>query len=157
MKKTQEPRSSKLVEKNPTIKKVWNSMNARFRRVEGQTFNLPSMTIPDQTMSMRTIVERYAKGMTSDIQKVPIYDDDGSSSGIDPRRLDLVDQEEMQRKNAQTITDLEKQVKKERKQRDQEEADRRQKQLEFEEEQAEFKKFKSRIKPDTNGGGTNNT
>ena len=58
-------------------------------------------------MSMRELLNRYAKGMPLEgEQKTPLYDEDGTSQGIDVRRLDLVDLQEMQMDNAHSIGDL---------------------------------------------------
>ena len=54
----------------------------------------PSLTIPDQTMSIKEILERYARGLPMD-GKVPIYEGD-EGDGIDPRRLDLSERAELQ-------------------------------------------------------------
>lgn len=76
----------KIVEDKP---RVWNHLNAKNRERRVQTFQ-PSMTVPDQTMSLRTLVDRYAKGMLQPEGKEPIYhDEDGT--GIDIRKMDLVD------------------------------------------------------------------
>ena len=75
---------------------------------KGQFFdyeNEPSLTIPDQTMSMRTIMERYAKGLPITNVKTPIYDEENVSSGVDLRKLDLVDIQEMGMEHKKTISD----------------------------------------------------
>lgn len=100
--------------------KVWNSINVMEKVTKGQSFTLPSMTIPDQTMSMRTIVDRFASGMPSNIGRAVIYEDQNDpTSGINPKTLDLADIEEMARRNKQTIEDLTKQVEDEREKRKQ--------------------------------------
>lgn len=52
----------------------------------------PSMTVPDQTMSITELLDRYAKGLPLDGQKVPIYrgDDDDMP---DLTHMDLADRE----------------------------------------------------------------
>ena len=55
-------------------------------------------------MSIKTIMERYAKGLPIANALSPIYeDDDMPSSGINPRTLDLVDIQELKRKNKEDI------------------------------------------------------
>ena len=49
---------------------------------------MPSMTIPDQTMSLRQILDRYARGLPIAGVKVPQFDD-GEIEMPDPRTLDL--------------------------------------------------------------------
>jgi hypothetical protein len=92
--------------------KVYNPYTAR--EIEtGQTFTQPSETIPDQTMSMRTILEKYAKGLPLGGSKDGIYSDDPENdSGIDPRTLDLVDIQRMKLENKEQVDRLTKKVEK---------------------------------------------
>jgi len=54
----------------------------------------PSMTIPDQTMSIRTILDRHSRGLPIDGIKVPIYE--GEENDLpDWRRLDLAERQEL--------------------------------------------------------------
>jgi hypothetical protein len=54
----------------------------------------PSMTIPDQTMSIRTILDRHSRGLPIDGIKIPIYD--GEENDLpDWRRLDLTERQEL--------------------------------------------------------------
>jgi hypothetical protein len=70
----------------------------------GKVFTQPSLTVPDQTMSMRTMIERYAKGLPIGEGKEEIWDDDiDQTMGINPRTLDLVDIQELKLKNSEII------------------------------------------------------
>lgn len=69
----------------------------------GKIFTQPSLTVPDQTMSIRTIMERYARGLPIDGQKTPQYDVDNLSTGRDPRKMDLVDIQVMTAEIKQTL------------------------------------------------------
>lgn len=56
----------------------------------------PSQTVPDQTMSVREIMDRYAKGLPLDGQKVAMYEDEVDDMDEylpDPKRLDLAERE----------------------------------------------------------------
>jgi hypothetical protein len=54
----------------------------------------PSMTIPDQTMSIRTILDRHSRGLPIDGIKTPIYE--GEENDLpDWRRLDLAERQEL--------------------------------------------------------------
>ena len=65
------------------------------------------MTTPDQTMSMRTILDRYAKGLPVADGKEPIWDDDAeNAAGINPKTLDLVDLQEIASNNKVKIEQL---------------------------------------------------
>lgn len=69
----------------------------------GQKFTQASQTIPNETMSMRTILERYAKGLPTADFKNPIYDEEEVSQGINPKTLDLADWEKMSREGNEKI------------------------------------------------------
>lgn len=74
--------------------KVKNSINFKHEEVREAFNSQPSMTIPDQTMSMREILTRYAQGMPiAGNIKTPIYE--GSDYLPDPRTLDLSERQEL--------------------------------------------------------------
>lgn len=89
-----------------------NPLNYDYQEHPGQKFTQPSQTVPDQTMSIKTIMERYAKGLPIADGFTPIYeDDDYDSNGINPRTLDLVDIQELKAENKSKIEYLENKVK----------------------------------------------
>ncbi len=54
----------------------------------------PSLTIPDQTLSIRQILERHSRGLPLDGWKVPIWD--GEDNDLpDIRTLDLAERQEL--------------------------------------------------------------
>lgn len=56
--------------------------------------NLPSMTIPDQTMTVQEILARHVRGLPILGQgKVPIYMDEDDDTIYPNQKLDLVDQQ----------------------------------------------------------------
>lgn len=62
----------------------------------GEVNKEPSMTVPDQTMSLREIVRRYAAGLPINGVKIPLYDENPEDDVLpDPRTLDLAEREEM--------------------------------------------------------------
>lgn len=65
-----------------------------------------SQTIPDEAMTMRTILERHAKGLPIAGEKEAIYDEDETSRGINPRNLDLVDLQEIAEQNKSDVNRL---------------------------------------------------
>lgn len=71
---------------------VKNIFNAEFFPLDGETNNKPSMTIPDQTLPIRELLARFAKGLPVGVQ-TPIYEGDDNELP-DPRTLDLVDLQE---------------------------------------------------------------
>lgn len=66
--------------------------------------DLPSKTLPDQTMSIKELLDRNARGLPLGGQRVPIYEPD--SDLPDPRRLDLAEREELALQYAQELQDL---------------------------------------------------
>jgi hypothetical protein len=63
------------------------------------------MTIPDQTMSIRTILERHSRGLPIDGIKVPIYE--GEENDLpDWRRLDLAERQELAHLYTNEIKDI---------------------------------------------------
>lgn len=74
--------------------KIKNSLNAHLFPYHGKTFTMPSQTIPDQTMSIKEILNRYARGIPMDA-KTPIWDDNADENDVlpDPRTLDLAERQ----------------------------------------------------------------
>lgn len=113
-----------------------------YELTEGQKFTLPSLTIPDQTMSVQTILEKYAKGINLGGIKTAIYDEDEDTElGIDPRTLDLTDFEQLSRENKKKIERLEKQKKKEDKEKSEKEAEARQIKEKEEQQRKDYEQF----------------
>lgn len=75
---------------------------------EGKVFTQPSLTVPDQTMSIRTILEKYARGENFN-QKVPIFSDE-DNSGLDIRRLDISEIHDLKQQNAEEIKKLQEEL-----------------------------------------------
>lgn len=73
--------------------KVKNSLNARYYPKNYEVNTSPSKAIPDQSMSLKTILDRFSKGLpiTSNTQ-TPISGHT-AKEGIDIRRLDLAEKE----------------------------------------------------------------
>lgn len=81
---------------------IKNPLNVNSYSKTYKYFTQPSQTVPDQTMSIKTILERYAQGLPIDAEKNPIYEDE-ETNGINPRTLDLVDIQEMHMDNTDKI------------------------------------------------------
>lgn len=87
----------------------------------GQVNQKPSATVPDQTMSIRTILEKYARGENFN-QKVPIYSDD-DNMGLDIKKLDISEIHDLKMQNAQEIQRLQDELGSKRKQKADKERD----------------------------------
>jgi len=72
---------------------------------EGKKFVKPSETVPDQTMDVRTILKRYARGLpiTGNAKAPEYHGIDGD--GIDLRKLDLVERQQLADRAKQSIED----------------------------------------------------
>lgn len=61
---------------------------------KGQVFTQPSQTVPDQSLSIREILDRFARGLPIDGERVPVYDD-SEDALPDPSHLDLAERQEL--------------------------------------------------------------
>ncbi len=60
-----------------------------------ETNDEPSLTVPDQTMTIREILTRFSRGLPID-QKIPIYNESDSDEYFpDPRHMDLAERQEL--------------------------------------------------------------
>jgi len=78
-------------------------------KYKGQFNNQESKTIPDQTMSLREILTRYAKGLPIDGQKTPIWEGE-EGFDVDPKTLDLAEIEELRDKAETEMKDIEQRI-----------------------------------------------
>jgi hypothetical protein len=84
---------------------IKHSMNVNTFTKNYECNNLPSLTIPDQTMSIRLILERHSRGLPIDGIKTPIYD--GEDNDLpDWRRLDLAERQELAHLYTNEIKDI---------------------------------------------------
>jgi hypothetical protein len=84
--------------------KVKNSLNANTFEKNYKIFTQPSCTVPDQTMSIRTILERYARGLPVGGRLDDYYDEEDTLP--DPRTLDLAERQELAEQYKQEINEI---------------------------------------------------
>lgn len=84
--------------------KVKNSLNANEFEKKYKTFTQPSLTVPDQTMSIRTILERYSRGLPIGGRLDEYYDEEDDLP--DPRTLDLAERQELAENYIQEINEI---------------------------------------------------
>lgn len=73
----------------------------------GEVNTQPSQTIPDQTMSIPEILQRYARGLPITKGKVPIYTgEDDPFNGIDPKKLDISELHNLKIQNEKFINNF---------------------------------------------------
>lgn len=78
-----------------------SALNAEEFPYDGEVNNEPSLTVPDQTMSIKTILERYARGLPIGGRTDEFYDEDDTMP--DYRSLDLTEISELQKNVKDTI------------------------------------------------------
>ncbi len=74
--------------------KVKNSLNANTFDKKYKIFTQPSLTVPDQTMSIKTILERYARGLPVGGRLDDYYDEEDTLPN--PLTLDLAERQELE-------------------------------------------------------------
>ncbi len=76
--------------------KIRTNLSARLIKSDGEKNTLPSLTVPDQSLTIRQIMERYARGLPLEGQRVPIYEGEDEDNYLpDPRTLDLSEREDL--------------------------------------------------------------
>ncbi|QGF19321.1 hypothetical protein [Antarctic microvirus CAA_003_V_4] len=84
-----------------------NTTNARQWEKTPEVNNSPSLTIPDQTMSINEIVRRFASGLPLGGNRVPEYDgEDDVLDGINPKTLDMSELHEIRQEFANELKAL---------------------------------------------------
>lgn len=93
---SQEPQQSEKTHK------VRNSLN--YKPQKGKKFVQESSTVPDQTLPIRILLERHSRGIPlPSATRIPIYEEDSDSLGINPKTLDLVDFQQIAMENSRVI------------------------------------------------------
>ncbi len=72
--------------------KIRNILNATTFEKSYEINNEPDQCIPDQSMTVREIMDRFTRGLPLDAGKVPIYE--GEEYTPDILHMDLADREE---------------------------------------------------------------
>lgn len=80
------------------------------KKYEGQVNNEESKTIPEQTMGLRELLVRYAKGLPLEGMKTPIWEGE-EGFDIDPEKLDLAEREELAEKAREELKAINERVK----------------------------------------------
>lgn len=83
------------------MKRIKNSLNSDLFPTDGETNELPSLTVPDQSMSVRELLERHTRGLGNTGVKVPMYDDEDELPDV--RTLDLAELEELREQNREQM------------------------------------------------------
>lgn len=96
--------------KKPDLDKTPRTYNIRTKRnydANEQLYEwspLPSLTIPDQALTMSEIMSRFAQGLPVHGEKVPVYN--GDEELPDFQRMDLADKQEYLELNAAYVEEI---------------------------------------------------
>lgn len=69
---------------------------------------LPSLTIPDQTLTVKQLMDRFSRGLPLDGAKIPVYH--GDEFIPDFEKMDLVDKHAAMEANAERIKEMQQQL-----------------------------------------------
>lgn len=87
----------------PRFKTQWN---AHLFPSVGKVISQPSLTIPDQSMTMREILQRYANGLDPVGAKIPMYYGEDEQMEMDINKMDLSERYEWIAQNRIRIADM---------------------------------------------------
>jgi len=80
-----------------------------------KVFTMPSETVPDQSLTMRQILDRYARGLPLEV-KTPIWEEDDEFNPLpDVRTLDLSEKAEMLKNAQNELNDIKQRMAEKRK------------------------------------------
>lgn len=92
------------------VKSPFIRTKRRYVPYKGQTITDPSMTVPDQTMSLRTILDRHARQLPLTLPgSIPVYNGE-DDDGVDINHLDLVDREDYINARKQELADIKQRI-----------------------------------------------
>ena len=94
----------------PLINTKFNYDHTRYGEVNSQ----PSMTIPNDTMSLRQMLDRYARGMALPERPLPYYDEENVFPNM--AKMDLTERADYLESQKEKVLLLQKQLEDERKQ-----------------------------------------
>lgn len=86
-------------------RKPWNAANVHLRPKNYKVNDEPSMTIPEQSMTVREIMNRHVRGIPTSGHNPETAEYDPDAIGVDLRKLDLAEIEDLKRANAETIVE----------------------------------------------------
>jgi len=111
---------AKQTKKVRTYRRVWDVQPS-----QGEVNTLPSETVPDQSMDIRTIINRFAGGLQLPEGKTPVYSEDLP----DLRGMDISQIYDLKRENLQFIKESENEIEAELAEREKNAKDEREKKL----------------------------
>lgn len=109
------PEKVAKVAANPKIvlPTTWNPLTVGNREKRYKIFTQVHMTIPGQSLSAKELFARFRKGQLVDVTQTPFWDLNDVQKGINPKKMDFTDFQEMQREINGSIERLRLQASKE--------------------------------------------
>lgn len=95
--------------------KFKNHYNASQFKDHNETNTKPSVTIPDMSMSIRQIMDRYARGLPLGGIRVPVYDGD-EDFYPDPKTMDISERAEFIQQKREELAQLNRDLEEKQKQ-----------------------------------------
>lgn len=92
---------------------TWNPLTVGNREKRYKIFTQVHMTIPGQSLSAKELFARFRKGQIVDVSQTPFWDLNDVQKGINPKKMDFTDFQEMQREINGSIERLRLQASKE--------------------------------------------
>lgn len=90
---------------NPNSFIPYSSVTAKFRKVKQTDYGI-SKTIPDDSLTMRQLIDRYARGLEIEGKRESFFDEEGEEAqGIDIRKLDLTELDDLKKHYEAKIKD----------------------------------------------------
>ena len=89
-----------------TTKFIKNSLNASYFKKQNQVFTQKSQTVPDQSLTMRQLLDRYAKGLPLEAKEPVYYGEDTEIPNF--KKMDLTEIDEYRKNLNEDITRLSK-------------------------------------------------
>lgn len=89
----------------------WNWITAQERQWPNSVNDMQSMTVPNQTLSARQILDNHRRGIIQTNAKVPIFAENiDEQLGIDIRKLDLSEIHDLKQQNKADIAKIQQQM-----------------------------------------------
>lgn len=135
--------------------KQQNSLTFSPNDHRGEVNERPSKTIPDQSLTIRDLINRHTRGLPLEGGRVPVYEEeDDDLSGVEFSKLDLVDQQELREQYKSELDEINKKFADGRKQKEDEEKQRRAKEDEDKKDYEEWKRSRRNSGQGNNSGSS---
>lgn len=125
-----------------TVTNKWKNAN-NSKPCKGDVNTKPSKTIPNEALTIPEIMNRYARGLPLEGQRVPVYDEDPENPMPDLSKMDLIDQHNTVEEAKKELLDIAAKYRNEQDRKKQEAYD------EYKKKYEELdKKYKEQLKPE---------